>query len=225
MDKDDILIKESANTAISAYGVRISNDNIRVLFPLTNYKSGFAGIAKVDDIDKRVFVGNCGTNSLLDLLSWAMVPGLTPISMIPGFSQVNDSRSFTIQVENYVSSHNEYSGYKIIQTGQSWGETLAQINSWERNQSGVGLDGPGAWTYLNSTSYLLNNPKGLSAAFELSSNTKKIDFISLNASFVGGWWDFNIPGTRSGDIDMGLWPKGSINLFWNHMPELQLQKN
>ena len=101
--------------------------------------SGFSAVAYRNLQTNEIAIGYRGTDGLSDLRADTTFG-------VGGWSQqFTDAAKFTKDVKDLTTSGNErYQGAKLITTGHSLGDGIAQIMSKMFSLDGAGFDGPGA---------------------------------------------------------------------------------
>jgi hypothetical protein len=159
---------------------------------LDNPKTGYQARAWVNTDTREIFVANTGTNDSKDAAGWlAAQRGMTS-------SQFIDALNVGLKIKELVATKGgRYEDYKVIVTGHSWGELIAQILSYTFGWRGVGFDGPGARAVISDPLYTK-----LTSELDITP-VGKSDFISCNIKDLGpltggivGHTGPDIPGTR-----------------------------
>ena len=162
--------------------------------------SGYSGTVYVNDCTKQIVIANAGTNDLNDVKSWSTVltGGSSPEfkdALLLGNAVkqlINDPLDLTLK------------DYKVSTTGHSWGEGLAQLQSYTFGWSGTGFDGVGAKAIVSSTAYA-----ALTQSMDIVPIGGSVDFISCNTAGVGpfgggvvGSIGADISGTRGCTVEL-----------------------
>jgi len=198
--QEQLLLVETSSFQNSAYDPYQQNS-----IPLVNYRvekdinyestSGFQAKIYINDADKKIYFANTGTNGLKDVASW--INAYTGA----GSSQYSDMLKEANAINKKVQAGGEYEGYTIISTGNSWGELMAQVQTYVFGWTGVGYDGPGGGQIVSDPRFeAILEEQGITAV-------KGSNFISMNIDGVGpfgagivGFTGIDIPNVRDGSV-------------------------
>ena len=173
---------------------------------IRNTTSGFSAQTYVNTSTQQIFIGIAGTNDLKDVAyGWPSAY----LGWNSNAAQLQDALTYGKQLQDFIASRPEYAGYTVSSAGHSLGESFSQMYTYTFGWKGVGFDGVGAGSIINSAGYL-NFAQSLN--INIAQGT---DFISLNTSGLGinigglslfsgggvGSTGFNIDGTIVGTIN------------------------
>jgi len=174
---DQQLVKEGAVFSLGAYGEPVTlppgNWTILKVGGQISTESGYQAIVYVDETAKRVFFANTGTNDWKDVASWRdAVFG-------PQSQQFKDMLFESNKIKTRLGEGGDLAGYTIATTGHSWGEPMAQIQTYVFGWNGVGYDGPGAKLVIDDPRFAqILQDQNLTAA-------QGTNFISCNTAGLG----------------------------------------
>ncbi len=171
---DQQLVKEGAVFSLGSYGepVTLPLGNWEVLRTFKN-DSGYQATVYVDHDSKRIFYANTGTNDLKDVTSW-------PDALFgPASQQFTDMLVAARSINTRLGIGGDLEGYTPVTTGHSFGELMAQIQTYVFGWRGVGYDGPGAGMVINDSRFTqILQDQNLTAA-------QGTNFISCNTAGLG----------------------------------------
>ena len=188
---DQQLVKEGAVFSLGAYGepVTLPPGNWKVLEigGQISKDSGYQATVYVDRDAKRVFFANTGTNDLKDVKSWSdAVFG-------PASQQFHDMLIAGNSINARLGTGGDLEGYTAVTTGHSWGELMAQIQTYVFGWRGVGYDGPGAKLVIDDPRFAqILQDQNITAA-------QGTNFISCNTNGLGPWGG-GVVGSSGSDI-------------------------
>lgn len=193
------------NGATPPAGFVLLNDPITHLQSIDS-TSGFSAQTYVNTATSEIFVAIAGTNDIKDAVhGWSSAY----LGWNTNAAQLTDALTYGKQLQDFISTHPEYTGYSISSAGHSLAESFSQMYTYTFGWKGVGFDGVGAGSIINSAGYdqtiqQLNIDVAHGTEF-ISCNTSGLGINVGDYSFFGGGGvgstGFNIEGTTSCQVD------------------------
>jgi len=173
--------------------------------------SGYQVRVYANEQTQQLWIANAGTNDLKDVQAWPSVL----FGWESAQNQVTDAVAAALIVKDLVENpFSRYVDYTYNTSGHSFGETLAQIQSYVLNAPGVGFDGPGASAIINSEGFRqLLAEQGIVPTGDSHFISVDIDGLLFAGGGIVGDIGSDIPGTREFSMEHpGSIPSSIFNL-------------
>ena len=217
--EDKQFIQTNSMMAVAAYGEKPLAGNWAPLqgrddLAVVDTASGFMARVYVstDPNVRQILVAVAGTNGFND--AWAYLNAY--IGWSTNTKSFQDALKFGSELKNFLASSEKYSGYSIATSGHSWGELFAQMFTYTFGWKGVGFDGVGAASVINSEGYKNElttlNETAVGGSSFITCDTAGISIGPIKFGGGGiGSLGIDIAGVRQGTIEVGWELKGSAS--------------